>query len=69
MPIIAAKIDGKKFMWDKGIYSTEDEAIEKMDTYEKKEFEVRLVREEGKFLVYTRRMVTEVVLEEGDQPL
>ena len=69
MPTIAAKIDGKKFMWDKGNYSSEAEAKEKMDKYEKDEFEVRLVKEEGKFLVYTRRIVTEIVLEEGDQPL
>jgi len=63
------KIDGKKFMWDKGCYSTEAEAKEKMDEYEKDGFETRLVKEEGKFLVYTRRIVTEIVLEEGGQPL
>jgi hypothetical protein len=69
MPNIAAKIDGKKFMWDKGNYSTEAEAKEKMNTYEKNAFEVRLVKEEDKFLVYTRRIVTEIVLEDGGQPL
>lgn len=63
------KIDGKKFMWDKRYYSTEAEAKEKMDEYEKDGFETRLVKEEGKFLVYTRRIVTEIVLEEGGQPL
>lgn len=63
------KSDGKKFMWDKGYYSTEAEAKEKMDEYEKDGFETRLVKEEGEFLVYTRRKVTEIVLEEGGQPL
>jgi len=63
------KIDGKKFMWDKGNYSTEAEAKEKMAKYEKDGFETRLVKEESKFLVYTRRIVTEIVLEEGGQPL
>jgi hypothetical protein len=64
----AEKINGKKFMWDKGHYSTEPEAREQMDKYEKDRFETRLVKEEGRFLVYTRRIVTEIVLEEGDQP-
>ena len=69
MTNITEKIDGKKFMWDKGNYSTEAEAEEKMAKYEKDGFETRLVKEEGKFLVYTRRIVTEIVLEEGGQPL
>ncbi len=68
MPMLAAKIDGKKFMWDKGSYATEADAKEKMNKYEKEGFEVRLVKEKGKFLIYTRRIVTEIVLE-GDQPL
>ena len=65
----AEKIGGKKFMWDNGYYSTEAEAKEKMDEYEKDGFETRFVKEEGKFLIYTRRIVTEIVLEEGGQPL
>jgi hypothetical protein len=69
VPNIAENIDGKKFMWDKGDYSTEAEAKEKMSKYKKDGFETRLVKEEGKFLVYTRRIVTEIVLEEGGQPL
>jgi len=69
MPNIAKKMDGKKFMWDKRYYSTEADAKEKMDEYEKEGFETRLVKEKGKFLVYTRRVVTEIVLEEGGQPL
>jgi hypothetical protein len=40
-----------------------------MDEYEKEGFETRLFKEERKFLVYTRRVVTEIVLEEGGQPL
>ena len=69
MPNLAEKIDQKKFMWDKGNYPTEDEANEKMAGYEKEGFETRLVKEEGKIFVYTRRIVTEIVLEEGEQPL
>ena len=69
MPNIAEIIDGKKFMWDQESYSTEVEAKKKMSHYEKDGFETRLVKEESKFLVYTRRVVTEIILEEGGQPL
>jgi hypothetical protein len=69
MPDTAKKIDGKKFMWDGGHYSAESEAKEKMAVYEKEGFETRLVNEESKFFIYTRRVVTEIILEEGGQPL
>lgn len=69
MPNITEKMDGKKFMWDKGYYSTEAAAKERMDEYEKDGFETRLIKDEGKFLVYTRRGVSEIILEEGGQPL
>ena len=65
MPNLATKIDGKKFMWDKGNYSTKEEALEKMVQYEKDGFEAECIEENGKYLVYTRRLVTEIVLEEG----
>ena len=69
MPNLAKKIDGKKFMWDKGHYSTQKEAQEKMTQYEKDDFEVECIEESGQYLVYTRRLVTEIVLEEGGQTL
>ncbi len=56
-------------MWDKGIYSTDAEAKEKMAQYQKQNFEVALLSEEGKYLIYTRRAVTEIVLGEGAKPL
>ena len=69
MPDLAKKIDGKKFMWDKGNYPTGQEAREKMARYEKDGFEAECVEENGEYLVYTRRLVTEIVLEEGGQTL
>ena len=69
MPSIAIRDDGKKYMWDKGFYYTETEAEEKKAEYEKDDFEVVHLVEEGKHLLYTRRVVTEIVLEEGDRPL
>jgi hypothetical protein len=69
MPDLAKTIGGKKFMWDKGHYSTDQEAHEKMARYEKDGFEAECVEENGEYLVYTRRLVTEIVLEEGGQIL
>ena len=69
MANLAAKIGGKKFMWDKGDYSTKEKGFEKMAQYEKDGFEAECVEENGKYLVYTRRLVTEIVLEEGGQIL
>jgi len=69
MPKMAIRKDGKKFMWDKGIYSTDAEAKEKITQYQKHNFEVVLLSEEGKHLLYTRRVVKEIVLEEGAKPL
>ena len=67
MSNLATKIGGKKFMWDKGNYFTEEEAHEKMAQYAKDGFETECVEENGKYLVYTRKLVTEIVLEEGGQ--
>lgn len=64
---LARIINGKKYMWDKGIYSTEAEANEKIKKYEKEGFETHLVEDERKYFIYSRRIVTEIVLE-GDAP-
>ncbi len=60
-------IDGKKFMWDGKPYESEKEARESISSYEKDNFETRMLEEEGKYLIYTRRVVTEVVVE-GEAP-
>ena len=64
---LAKIINGNKFMWDKGSYSTEAEANEKIKKYEREEFETHLVEDERKYFIYSRRIVTEIVLE-GDAP-
>jgi len=69
MADLAAIIGGKKYMWDKGQYSTEEEAHEKMAQYENDGFETECIEENGKYLVYTRRLVTEIILEDGGQTL
>jgi hypothetical protein len=69
MPETAVRIDGKKFMWDGKCYSSETQAKEKKSGFEKEGFETQLLEEDGKYLIYTRRIVTEIILEEGGQPL
>jgi hypothetical protein len=64
MPEISLILDGKKFMWDGEVYPTRDEALETMQGYRDNGFEVELLEEEGKFLLYTRRVVTEIVVDD-----
>jgi len=61
-------INGRKVMWDGVVYETEAEAQETKKKYEEDNFETELVGEENKFLLYTRRVVTEIVLE-GEAPV
>ena len=55
--------DGKKFMWDGEEYENKKKAGDVEKKYIEKGFEVQLCNEDGKVLLYTRRVVTEVVLE------
>ncbi len=55
--------DEKKFMWDGRTYISESEAINIKVEYEKNNFETRIVQEEEKYFLFTKRVVTEVVIE------
>ena len=55
--------DGKKFMWDGEEYDDEEKARVKEKEYIEKGFEVQSLHEDGKIFLYTRRVVTEIVLE------
>ena len=61
-------IDSKKYMWDGKEYESEGDAKAAMEGYEKDNFETEMFEEEGKWLVYTRRVVTEIVLD-GAPPM
>ncbi|UCF06948.1 MAG: hypothetical protein JSV33_07990 [bacterium] len=63
MALVSRIIDDKKFMWDGIEYESEEKAKDAEKDYLEKEFEVRLVKEEGKILLFTRRVVTEIVIE------
>ncbi len=67
MPDISKIINGKKFMWDGVVYESKKEAEDTMRKYKDDNFEVELIEEEGKHLLYTRRVVTEIVVE-GETP-
>jgi hypothetical protein len=56
--------DGKKFMWDGQLYATKEEAAGSEQSYRNHNFEVRVVEQESKFLLYTRRVVKETVVAE-----
>ncbi len=55
-------------MWDGTAYESEKEAKDVIEKYKKDNFEVEMVEEENNYLVYTRRVVKEIVLE-GQPPV
>ena len=57
--------EGKKFLWDGEEYDDEKTAKSVQKQYAEKGFEVRMLPEDEKVLLYTRRVVTEVVVDEG----
>jgi hypothetical protein len=59
----ARYIDGKKFMWNGEEYEDEKKAGLVAKEYAEKGFEVQTISEDGKVLLYTRRVVTEIVLD------
>jgi hypothetical protein len=63
MADVSKIIDGKKFMWDRETYGSEKEAQDVKQKYENDKFEVRLLQEADQYLLYTRRVVTEIVIE------
>jgi hypothetical protein len=57
--------DGRKFMWDGERYDGNKKAAEAEKEYKEKGFEVQSCTEDGKVLLYSRRVVTEVVTDQG----
>jgi hypothetical protein len=55
--------DGKKFMWDSEEYADKKTTAEAEKKYSADGFDVQSCSEDGKVLLYTRRIVTEVVVE------
>jgi hypothetical protein len=57
--------ESKKFMWDGEEYDDEKQAGPVEKKYRENGFEVQTHREDGKVYLYTRRVVTEVVVDES----
>lgn len=54
-------VDGKKFLWDGQSFDTQEDASRQAEAYKHDNFEVHLEEQDGKHVVYTRRLVKEVV--------
>ena len=61
-PNISLIRDGKKFMWDGRLYASQDEALHAGEAYRNDGFEIFTAEVEGQFLVYTRRVVSNVAV-------
>ena len=57
--------EGKKFLWDGEEYDDKKTAESVQNQYSEKGFEVQMWPEDDKMLLYTRRVVTEVVVDGG----
>jgi len=65
MPILRSeKFDGMKYMQDGKVYDSKAEAEKAMEGYRNDSFDVRLLEEAGKFLVFSRRIVKEVKIDQ-----
>jgi hypothetical protein len=61
-PNISLISDGKKFMWDGLLYDAKEDASRAGQVYQNDGFQIRIVEEGEKFLVYTRRPVREAAV-------
>jgi hypothetical protein len=57
----------RKFLWDGEAYDSPEAAEAKKKDYEIQGFETQMIEEEGRALLYTRRVVKEIVIE-GEPP-
>lgn len=60
---ISKSFEGKKFVWDGVEYPSEGDAAKGMENYQAERFETRMITEENRFYVFTRRVVTEIKIE------
>ena len=65
---LARIFNGRKFMWDGKAYADEKEVKEISQKYQDDGFEVEMVEEGEEYFLFTRRVVTEVVVE-GQPPV
>jgi hypothetical protein len=56
-------VAGKKFLWDGSTYNDEKSAFEISQKYESDGFETKVINEEDKYFVFSRRIVKEIIVE------
>lgn len=61
-PNLTMTSEGKKFMWNGRLFDARDEGFREAEAYKSENFEVRMVEQDGKFLVYTRRVPKELAV-------
>jgi hypothetical protein len=61
-------LEGKKYLWDGYIYENEADAQRAEKGYKSDGFETKILHEGERYLVYTRRVVEEVVVEGPPPP-
>ena len=61
-PDLAMNVEARSSCGMGQLYKNREDASRAGESYRNDNFEVRLVEEDGKFLVYTRRVVKEVVV-------
>jgi hypothetical protein len=61
-------LDGKKYIWDGSTYDSEPASEDQATNYKRENFEVQVVGQGEIYLVYSRRVVTDVVVE-GEAPI
>lgn len=59
---LARKFDGKKFMWDGQVYDDEAGVKGQAQKYTADGFEVQTAHEDGKYYIFTRRVVTDIAV-------
>lgn len=57
--------EGKKYMWDGVEYDSKNKAAATEKEYRGKGFGTQTVHKGGRIFLYTRRVVTEIVIEKG----
>ena len=60
---LARIFDNKKYMWNKSTYEDKKTAEETVKQYKSDGFETEMIEEEGKYYIFSRRVVTEIVVE------
>lgn len=57
---LSHQFDNKKFMWDGKVYDNASDAHNQTEQYKTDGFEVRELIDDGKYYLFTRRVVTSV---------